>query len=467
MVETEDARTSPGGIQAGDSRRASLQLELRVPDKQMLVTFRDAFLRWLTDRTGPFDRVIGCGERLSLDEQPPTSDAHGMSTLRLTVTWSLATSAARVRTNSLRAVGEPRTNLARRKPTDSFVFVPYPPLADAPLHPEVPGAATESAPEPYLRRPRRRREKPIGVRIGRGVAMAMNAARASAQQLLGGLRTGGLTVRVPTLATHPRIWTLGLLGSAAVATGFVAGSIYLGTPHRPAIAGAPTPRAAEVQTSAPASTSAAQAAPAPVAAVAAPAAVAQPVVASADPRSQEASPPPRPVERRASASDRAGSTTRQEPPIEQTVQAAQTAPVAELATTGTASIPGDETITSAPLPDGAAGRPAGARPAPIAVVRAADGGTDSAGSNPAGVRGRVKGTLLVKSDPQGAEVSINGIVHGRTPLMIRDLGAGSRVVRLELPGYERWSWAVAVVANKRTPVNVKLRPESRGVSNPN
>jgi hypothetical protein len=294
--------------------------------------------------------------------------------------------------------------------------------------------------------------------------MAMKAARASAQQLLGGLRTVGLTVRVPMLATHPRIWTLGLLGSAAVATGFVAGSIYLGTPDRPAIAGAPTTRAADVQTGEPASTSAAPATPAPGAPVATPAAVDQPVVASSDPRSQEAS--PRPVERRASASGRAGSPPRQEPAIAQTVQAAQTAPVAELATTGTASLPGDETITSAPLPDGAAGRRAGARPAPIAVVRAADGGTDSAASNPAGVRGRVKGTLLVKSDPQGAEVSINGIVHGRTPLMIRDLGAGSRVVRLELPGYERWSWAVAVVANKRTPVNVKLRPESRGVSNP-
>ena len=72
----------------------------------------------------------------------------------------------------------------------------------------------------------------------------------------------------------------------------------------------------------------------------------------------------------------------------------------------------------------------------------------------------------MESDPQGAEVSINGVVQGRTPLVIRDLGAGSRVVRLELPGYERWSWAVAVVANKRTPLTVKLRPETRGVGNP-
>jgi len=81
---------------------------------------------------------------------------------------------------------------------------------------------------------------------------------------------------------------------------------------------------------------------------------------------------------------------------------------------------------------------------------------------PAGDRGRMKGALLVKSEPQGAEVSINGVVHGRTPLVIQDLGAGSRVLRLDLAGYQRWSWAVAVMANRRTPVTVKLQPEMRG-----
>jgi hypothetical protein len=72
---------------------------------------------------------------------------------------------------------------------------------------------------------------------------------------------------------------------------------------------------------------------------------------------------------------------------------------------------------------------------------------------------RVSGALLVRSEPKGAQVSINGVVHGRTPLVIRGLDAGSRVVRLDLPGYERWSWAVGVVANKQTPVTVKLQPE--------
>ena len=112
------------------------------------------------------------------------------------------------------------------------------------------------------------------------------------------------------------------------------------------------------------------------------------------------------------------------------------------------------TLTVAP-------RPAVPRRPDVVVVRAVEGEGLSGSAAPGT---RVKGTLVVKSDPQGAEVSINGVVHGRTPLMIRDLGAGSRVLRLDLPGYERWSWAVAVVGNKRTPVTVKLQPESRRTS---
>ena len=71
------------------------------------------------------------------------------------------------------------------------------------------------------------------------------------------------------------------------------------------------------------------------------------------------------------------------------------------------------------------------------------------------------------SEPSGAEVSINGVRHGHTPLKIENVVAGTRVVRLELPGYARWSWAVTVVANKRTPVTVKLQPDARrlGASN--
>ena len=71
------------------------------------------------------------------------------------------------------------------------------------------------------------------------------------------------------------------------------------------------------------------------------------------------------------------------------------------------------------------------------------------------------GTLLVDSEPSGAEVLINGVPHGLTPLEVSALPVGSRVIRLELPGYEHWSWAVNIVADKRTPLRVKLQPAPR------
>jgi hypothetical protein len=71
------------------------------------------------------------------------------------------------------------------------------------------------------------------------------------------------------------------------------------------------------------------------------------------------------------------------------------------------------------------------------------------------------GSLVVTSEPEGAEVSLNGVAQGRTPLTISNLSSGSRVVSLSLPGYERWSWSVAVVANRQTPVSVKLQAERR------
>ena len=73
------------------------------------------------------------------------------------------------------------------------------------------------------------------------------------------------------------------------------------------------------------------------------------------------------------------------------------------------------------------------------------------------VRGYV-GSLVVTSEPQGADVSVDGVPQGRTPLTIRNLNVGSRVVRLDLPGHQRWSWAVSVGANRRTPIAVRLSP---------
>jgi hypothetical protein len=68
------------------------------------------------------------------------------------------------------------------------------------------------------------------------------------------------------------------------------------------------------------------------------------------------------------------------------------------------------------------------------------------------------GSLAVDSAPNGARVLVNGVPVGTTPLLLKDLPVGSRVVRLELDGYERWSSAVRVVANQRVLTSVDLQP---------
>jgi hypothetical protein len=104
---------------------------------------------------------------------------------------------------------------------------------------------------------------------------------------------------------------------------------------------------------------------------------------------------------------------------------------------------------------------AGAVGGPVAATRGKASSADNSGSRRRAVSTGLVGTLLVNSEPSGAEVLINGIPHGRTPLRVSALPAGSRVIRLELPGYDRWSWAVNIAANKRTPLRVKLQPERR------
>ena len=71
------------------------------------------------------------------------------------------------------------------------------------------------------------------------------------------------------------------------------------------------------------------------------------------------------------------------------------------------------------------------------------------------------GALRVTSQPAGAEVSLNGVPQGRTPLTINHVRAGNRVVSLSFPGYERWSWSVAVVADTQTALAVKLQADHR------
>jgi hypothetical protein len=46
-----------------------------------------------------------------------------------------------------------------------------------------------------------------------------------------------------------------------------------------------------------------------------------------------------------------------------------------------------------------------------------------------------RGSLLIRSTPPNAEVLINGVARGRTPLAVRDLPLGSYTIRLTRDGY--------------------------------
>jgi hypothetical protein len=50
---------------------------------------------------------------------------------------------------------------------------------------------------------------------------------------------------------------------------------------------------------------------------------------------------------------------------------------------------------------------------------------------------------------------------GATPLLVPDLPVGSRAVRLTMSGYNTWSRAVQVVADRRTTVSATLVEELR------
>jgi hypothetical protein len=70
------------------------------------------------------------------------------------------------------------------------------------------------------------------------------------------------------------------------------------------------------------------------------------------------------------------------------------------------------------------------------------------------------GTLSIRSEPLGALVWVDGELIGATPVVLRKVAAGSVVVRVESGGYERWSSAARVVANKETSVVASLQRAS-------
>ena len=68
------------------------------------------------------------------------------------------------------------------------------------------------------------------------------------------------------------------------------------------------------------------------------------------------------------------------------------------------------------------------------------------------------GAVSITSVPSGARVSINGKAAGVTPLRLPRQRAGSMAVQIAQDGFERWSAAVRVPADRLTEVIAKLSP---------
>lgn len=78
-----------------------------------------------------------------------------------------------------------------------------------------------------------------------------------------------------------------------------------------------------------------------------------------------------------------------------------------------------------------------------------------------------KGTLLLESSPSGAQVTVNGIALGATPMEVKDVPAGEHVWRVQLPSGEVVGGVANVASGKQTKVSGQATtqdPESLALS---
>jgi hypothetical protein len=71
------------------------------------------------------------------------------------------------------------------------------------------------------------------------------------------------------------------------------------------------------------------------------------------------------------------------------------------------------------------------------------------------------GNIRIDSEPPDARVFLNAQLVGNTPLLLSNIPVGSRAIRLEKDGFERWSSVVQIVNGRQGLVNATLRRASR------
>jgi hypothetical protein len=96
-------------------------------------------------------------------------------------------------------------------------------------------------------------------------------------------------------------------------------------------------------------------------------------------------------------------------------------------------------------------------PAPSPAPKLKSTGHARLGSETSSPLPKFQGSLAIRSQPLGALVSLDGQVVGKTPIVLKGVRAGSRVLRIESEGYERWSSAARVVANRETAIVATLQ----------
>jgi hypothetical protein len=95
------------------------------------------------------------------------------------------------------------------------------------------------------------------------------------------------------------------------------------------------------------------------------------------------------------------------------------------------------------------------RDGPLAAPAAQPANVSQAGRSKEPVQ--FVGALTVESDPAGSVVFVDRQLVGETPLELPGLRAGSHVVRIERDGFDRWTTAVLVAADKQTRVSARLQ----------
>ena len=95
-------------------------------------------------------------------------------------------------------------------------------------------------------------------------------------------------------------------------------------------------------------------------------------------------------------------------------------------------------------------------PPPVVPDRPAAARSPLQRTPPVEPAGSGPGSLQILSRPTGAQVSVDGRLVGRTPLVISDVRSGAHDVRIELAGFRRWATSVQVTPGNRTRVAASL-----------